>query len=203
MDELELIHSAQSGDLEAFNVLVLAHQDLAYNVAYRILLDPAACEDVTQNAFLSAYRNLNMYRGGSFKAWLMRIVTNLCYDELRRRKRRPTVPLEPISEDGEEELESPGWMQDGEAGPEERAEQADLNRAIEHCLGGLPDEFRAVAVMIDIQGMDYQEVSEVVGKPLGTIKSRLARARVRLRDCLQGFWELLPVELRLESEERV
>lgn len=202
MDELELIYSAQAGDLEAFNVLVLAYQDLAYNVAYRILLDPEACEDVTQNAFLSAYRNLAGYRGGSFKAWLMRIVTNLCYDELRRRKRRPTVPLEPVSEDGEEELESPGWMQDREAGPEERAEQADLNRAIEHCLSGLPDEFRAVVVMIDIQGMDYQEVSEVVHKPLGTIKSRLARARVRLRGCLQGFWELLPGQLRLESEER-
>jgi RNA polymerase sigma-70 factor (ECF subfamily) len=201
MDEAALVHSAQNGGLDAFNQLVLAYQDMAFNVAFRILLEDDAAEDATQNAFLSAYRSIGAYRGGSFKAWLLRIVTNTCYDELRRRKRRPTVPLEPVVEESEEEIESPAWMRDTDPGPEERAEQADLNRAVEHCLAELPEDFRTVLVLIDIQGMDYQEVSEITQKPLGTIKSRLARARLRLRECLQGFWELLPADLRLESEE--
>jgi RNA polymerase sigma-70 factor, ECF subfamily len=203
MDETILVQTAQNGNLDAFNQLVMAYQELAFNVAYRILADDAASEDATQNAFLSAYRNLNTYRGGSFKAWLLRIVTNTCYDELRRRKRHPTTPIEPVAENDDEEIESPGWMRDESAGPEERAEQAELDRAVQHCLSGLPDDFRTVVVLIDIQGLDYQEVSEVVQKPLGTIKSRLARGRLRLRDCLRGFWELLPVEFRLESEEHL
>ena len=86
-DETNLVQLAQKGDLEAFNNLVLAYQEMAFNVAFRILSDEAGAEDATQNAFLSAYRSLATYRGGSFRAWLLRMVTNTCYDELRRRKR--------------------------------------------------------------------------------------------------------------------
>jgi RNA polymerase sigma-70 factor (ECF subfamily) len=94
MDEVELIQYAQKGDLDAFNRLVLAYQDMVYNQAYRVIGESDAAEDATQEAFISAYRKIHTYRGGSFKAWLLRIVTNACYDELRRRKRRPTTPLE-------------------------------------------------------------------------------------------------------------
>src|SRR5512135_2058788 len=100
MDETALIGSAQRGDLEAFNTLVLAYQDMLFNTALRILGDDELAADATQDAFVSAFRGLNTYRGGSFKAWLLRTVTNACYDELRRRKRRPTVQLEPDSADG-------------------------------------------------------------------------------------------------------
>lgn len=201
MNELELVEQAQQGNLDAFNRLVLAYQDLAFNLAYRMLNDDARAEDATQTAFLSAFRNLSSYRGGSFKAWVMRMVVNCCYDELRRRQRHPSIPLEPINEEDGEEIESPSWMADhDQLSPEASLEQAELEHAIEHCLQHLSAEFRAAVIMVDVQGMNYQEVSTAAGIPLGTIKSRLARARLRLRDCLQKFSELLPQQFRLDSE---
>ncbi len=199
MDEPALIQAAQQGDLDAFNRLVLAYQDMLYNQAYRMMSEPAAAEDATQDAFITAFRKLGSYRGGSFRAWLLRIVTNLCYDELRRRKRRPTTPLEPLNVD-DEEIESPHWLTDPGENPEEATERAELAEALQRCLDGLSPDFRAVVVLVDIQGMDYREAAQTVGKPLGTVKSRLARARMGLRDCLQGFWELLPVAFRLVGE---
>jgi len=199
MDETALINAAQQGDLTAFNRLVLDYQDIAYNVAYRIVGDPDSASDATQDAFISAFKHLRSFRGGSFKAWILRIVTNTCYDELRRRKRRPTTPLEPLNDD-QEEIESPIWLKDPGETPEERAERADLNYAIQDCLNSLSDDFRMAVVLVDIQGMDYEEAANVTHKPLGTIKSRLARARERLRDCLQGFRELLPDSFRLEEQ---
>ncbi len=199
MDELKMIEYAQSGDLDAFNRLVLEYQDMAYNVAYRLMGDAAAAEDVTQEAFISAYRRLDSFRGGSFKAWLLRIVTNAAYDEVRRLNRRPTVALEPEGEDGEE-IESPAWLEDPHESPEEAALRTELNAAIQGCLDGLEVEFRTVVVLVDIQGLDYREAAASVQSPLGTVKSRLARARLRLQDCLRGFGELLPPDLRYESK---
>ncbi len=199
MDEAALVQGARQGDLDAFNRLVLAYQDMAFNLAMRMLGDSDLAEDVTQTAFLSAYRAMDSFRGGSFRAWVMRMVTNACYDELRRQQRRPTVPLVPVDED-DEEIESPGWMADDGPSPEEALEKEELNRALQDCLKGLDGEFRAVVIMVDIQGMDYLEVSASLNRPLGTVKSRLARARLKLRDCLHRFWELLPPAFRLESE---
>lgn len=199
MDEVALIQAAKQGDLDAFNQLVLEYQDIAFNVAYRLMSDPAEAQDVTQDAFVSAYRKLSSFRGGSFKAWLLRIVTNAGYDALRKRKRQATTPLEPLSRD-EEEIESPAWLTDPGESPEQHAERGELGRAIQQCLDGLGAEFRAVVVLVDMQGMDYTEASRVVGKPLGTLKSRLARARVRMQDCLQGYGELLPSRYRLNGE---
>ena len=201
MDEPELIHEAQKGDLEAFNRLVLAHQSRVFNVALRIMGDPDSASDATQEAFISAYRSLRRYRGGSFQGWLLRIVTNACYDELRRRKRRPATSIEELSTEpdgdpGEARLTLASRQQ----GPEAAAEHAELSRAIEDCLRRLPDEFRVVAVLADVQGYEYAEVARMVGKPLGTVKSRLARARGRLRDCLRHYGELLPSSLRLQDE---
>lgn len=200
MDEAALILAARQGDLDAFNRLVLAYQDLVFSQAYRMLGEMATAEDATQDAFIAAFRHLGTYRGGSFKAWLLRIVTNTCYDELRRRKRRPTTALEPLDED-DEEVESPHWLADPGESPEQAAERAELAQALQHCLGDLPAEFRSVVILVDVQGLDYLEAAQAVGSPLGTVKSRLARARLRLRDCLQGFWELLPASLRLVEEE--
>jgi RNA polymerase sigma-70 factor (ECF subfamily) len=94
MDEASLIKQAQDGDVSAYNTLVLHYQDRVYNLAYRIIGEPDAAADATQEAFISAYKALRRFRGGNFKAWLMRIVTNACYDELRRRKRRPQSSLD-------------------------------------------------------------------------------------------------------------
>lgn len=199
MDEIALIGRAQQGDLDAFNHLVLTHQDALFNAALRILGDDELAADATQEAFLAAFRGLTGFRGGSFKAWLMRTVTNACYDELRRRRRRPTTPLEPEGREGED-VESPMWLADPELSPEQQAEAQELEHAIQHCLENLPLEFRTVVVMADLQGLDYAEVAVAVRAPLGTIKSRLARARLRLRECLQDFRELLPAAFRLQQE---
>jgi RNA polymerase sigma-70 factor (ECF subfamily) len=199
MDEIALIQSAQSGDLDSFNTLILHYQDRVFNTALRILGDEDIAQDAAQEAFISAFRSIATFRGGSFKAWLLRTVTNACYDELRRQKRRPTTPLEPETNDGEE-MDSPRWLADPKMTPAEQSEADELEHAIQHCLDTLPTEFRTVVVLADIQGMDYSEVAIASRVPLGTIKSRLARARLRLRECLRGFEELLPSSFRLEEE---
>jgi RNA polymerase sigma-70 factor (ECF subfamily) len=199
MDETALIHSAQNGDLDSFNTLILHYQDSVFHTALRIIGDEDLAQDAAQEAFISAFRNISSFRGGSFKAWLMRMVTNACYDEFRRQKRRPTTPLEPDTSDGEE-MDSPRWLADPNMTPAEKSEADELEHAIQHCLDALPTEFRAVVVLADIQGMDYSEVAVASNVPLGTIKSRLARARLRLRECLRGFEELLPSSFRLQEE---
>ena len=200
MEEQALILNAVHGDLDAFNRLVLAYQQMAFNVAVRLMADDDLAEDITQTAFISAYRNLGGFRGGSFKAWLMRIVTNACYDELRRVKRHPTTALEPVDEESDEEMDSPTWLADIAPSPEEAFEQAELEHAIQHCLDNLPEDFKAIVVLVDLQGFDYSEVAQVVKRPLGTIKSRLARGRIKLQECLRQFWELLPAKFRLEDK---
>lgn len=199
MDETALIQAAQRGDLDSFNTLILRYQDMVFNTALRILGDEDAAQDAAQEAFISAFQSVASFRGGSFKAWIMRTVTNACYDELRRRKRRPAVRLEPETSDGEE-MDSPKWLADSSMTPEQRAEADELEHALQHCLDMLPADFRSVVVLADIQGMDYTEVATAVRVPLGTVKSRLARARLRLRECLRGFEELLPASFRLEGE---
>ena len=203
MDEAELINLAQHGDLTAFNRLVAANQTRLFNVAYRVMGDQSDAADATQEALISAFRNLSSYRGGSFRAWLMRIVTNACYDELRRRKRRPSLSMDDL---GEEILEADGlgngFLHAPQEGPEATAMRTELARAIQDCLDRLPDEFRMVAILADVQGYEYREVAAAVGKPLGTVKSRLARARARMRDCLQRHGELLPTSMRLKDESR-
>ncbi len=198
MDEPALIDAAQRGELDAFNRLVLQYQELAFSVAMRVMGEEAAAADATQEAFISAYRSLAGYRGGSFRSWLLRIVTNSCYDELRRRKRRPAVSLEALVEDSE--IEGSVGTSDPAENPEVAAQRHELIDAIQDCLTGLPPEFRIVAVLVDVQGLDYEEAAQSIGKPLGTVKSRLARARAKLRDCLKAYGELLPAEFRLQNE---
>ena len=184
-DESALISSSQAGDLDAFNSLVLAYQNLIYNVAFRILGERFAAEDAAQETFILTFRKLNAFRGGSFRGWLMRIVTNVCYDELRRHKHHPTSSLGLQDELGEE-IESSKWISDPGELPEERLERDDLARTIQACLDELPVGFRLIVTLVDIQGMDYAETTETLHIPIGTVKSRLARARARLAIRLQG-----------------
>ena len=195
MDEAYLIKQAQEGDVPAYNTLVLHHQNAVYNVAYRIMGEPDAAADATQEAFISAYKALNRFRGGSFKAWLMRIVTNACYDEFRRRKRRPQSSLDEIVETYES---SPVLISKDEPGPEKQRQQAELMEAIQRCLAELPEDQRTAAVLCDVEGYDYQEIASIMSISLGTVKSRLSRARAKLRDCLQGSAELLPAGYRYQ-----
>jgi RNA polymerase sigma-70 factor (ECF subfamily) len=197
MDESILIQSAKRGDVEAFNRLVLLYQDMAYTVAYRIMGESQAADDATQEAFISAYRKLYQFQGSRFKPWLIRIVTNACYDELRRRQRHPASSLEAFHETAS--CPDPHLFSQTE-NPEHVAQSNELNRAIQACISALPDSQRVIAVLSDVEGYTYQEIAEITGLALGTVKSRLSRARTRLRDCLQMVRELLPVEYRLMDD---
>jgi RNA polymerase sigma-70 factor (ECF subfamily) len=179
MDTKDWIELARQGDLEAFNQLVNAYQDVVFNQAYRLLGDRQDAEDVTQKAFLAAYHKFSQFRGDSFRAWILKIVTNLCMDELRRRKSHPNLPLEPVGEDGEE-FDSPAWLVDSSISPEEYAERSELRSALQRCLDRLPDEYRTAVVLVDVQGIDYAEAASILGVPVGTLKSRLARGRAKM-----------------------
>jgi RNA polymerase sigma-70 factor (ECF subfamily) len=196
MDEQALIGAARKGDARAFNQLVLLYQSMAYNVAYRILSDPDAAADATQDAFLSAFKAMRKFRGGSFKAWLLRIVTNACYDQLRVKQRRPTSSLDdlPVEADHTQYLRDPAEQ------PDEFVERRELNALIQASISTLPAEQRVVLVLSDVQGMSYQEVSEVMGISLGTVKSRLSRGRAKVRDFLVENGELLPTTYRLRGD---
>src|SRR5579859_3406752 len=196
MDELALIRDAQRGDVESFNTLILHYQNSVYNLAYRLTGEADAAADASQEAFISAFGHLTQFRGGSFKSWLMRIATNACYDEMRRRKRRPAVSLDDPDHEAEVQL-----VTSSGDGPEVIAQQNALNQAIQECLEDLPADQRLVTVLCDIQGYDYQEIAQVANVSLGTVKSRISRARQRLRDCLQGAAELLPESYRLKDRE--
>jgi RNA polymerase sigma-70 factor, ECF subfamily len=198
-NESELIKAAQKGQLPAFNQLVLQYQGLAYNVAYRVVGDEDMAADATQDSFIKAYKAIAQFRGGSFKAWLLRIVTNSCYDLMRQKQRRPSEPLDDILEDPDHS----SLMMDDSEGPEEHALRDELGHAIQACIGQLPPDQRSTLVLSDIQGMNYQEVAEVTGVSVGTVKSRLSRARAKLRDILQENRELLPAQYRLRDEKIV
>ena len=179
------VRSAVQDDLADYNHLVMEYQDLIYNQAYRLLGDHQAAEDAAQEAFILAYFKFHTFNGGSLRAWLLRIVTNLCYDEMRRQKRSQTVPLEPLDGYGEE-IESPIWLADPAETPEEAAERSELRDRIQKSLNKLPPDHRIVLVLVDLQGLDYAEAAAVIGCPMGTLKSRLARARSHLRAELRG-----------------
>ncbi len=196
-EEQALIRRALRGDLESFNALILRYQDSAYSVAFRIMGDTHAASDAVQEAFIIAYRRLGSYRGGSFRAWLLRITTNQCYDELRRVRRRPAVSVEAMGEETGGEPAIP----DDAATPEEALQQRELQQAIQSCIGALNADQRIVLVLCDVEGLDYQAIADQLGAQIGTVKSRLSRARASVRDCLQGVRELLPAAYRLISDE--
>jgi len=189
MDEQALIVSARTGNPHAFNALVSAYQGVAYNVAYRVIGHPEAAADATQDALLAAYRALPSFRGGSFRAWLLRIVTNVCYDRLRQNKRRPQVSLDEMAEDLDY---VPGLAADGES-PEDVVLRQDVQRILEMAIAKLPFDQRVAVVLSDVEGLSYEEIAAATGATVGTVKSRLSRARARLRDFLtQGREPLRP-----------
>ncbi len=198
MDEKALILAAQKADVTAFNQLVRAYQTLVYRTAYRVLGDSAAAEDATQDAFISAFKHLRDYRGGSFKAWLLRIVTNACYDQLRVKQRRPTASLDALLIDPD----NPALGADRAASesPQEFAERQELGAAIQRGLATLPPDQRMTLVLVDIEGFDYEETATATGANLGTVKSRLSRGRTQLRNFLLNQQELLPSRYRLNTE---
>ena len=197
MDEQALAAAAQQGDLGAFNQLVIHYQKLAYHVAYRILSDADAAADATQDAFLRAFRAIGQYRGGSFKAWSLRIVTNTCYDQLRAKQRRPTVSLEALMVS--DLVPTPSFVDQAES-PEAYAERQELSQAIQAGINTLPPDQRIALTLCDVAGMSYQEIAKATRVSLGTVKSRISRARAKLRSYLLAQQELLPAQYRLRGD---
>jgi RNA polymerase sigma-70 factor (ECF subfamily) len=198
MDEADLIAAAQQGKVEAFNELVLTYQHQVYNLAYRIMGDPASASDAAQDAFISAFEHITDFRGGSFKSYLLRIVSNRCYDVLRRRKRRPATSFEDF---GDIDEDSNPVLINGQEGPEKYVERQEIAHMIQAGIETLPPDQRITLVLSDVQGLSYQEIAAATDVSLGTVKSRLARARGKLRDYLRDQGELLPARYRLEGRE--
>jgi RNA polymerase sigma-70 factor (ECF subfamily) len=195
-EEQRLVEAGQRGDVEAFNQLVRLYESRVYNLCYRMLGDADAAADVTQDTFISAYRNLQKFRGGVFRSWLLRIATNACYDALRARKRRPTISLEAAREGDDD---GPSFdIPDPSESPDDSALRRELAAAIQRGIAELPEEQRVVVILSDLQGLAYEEIALVTNTNLGTVKSRLSRGRARLRDVLRAG-ELLPSKFRLDD----
>ena len=193
MNEQDLIQNSRDGDLESFNQLVEIYQRPVYNLALRMLGSVAPAEDATQEAFLSAFRNIGKYRGGSFRGWLFRIATNACYDQMRASKRHGGPSLEALLEDSAWEPRST------ETSPEDQAMNTELATELSAAIDALSADHRAVLVLADVEGFSYEEVAQATGCSVGTVKSRLSRARGRVRDHFAERRELLPASLRLEK----
>ena len=184
-DEQALVALAANGDLDAFNQLVLTYQNMAYHHAFAMLGDPDQAEDATQESFIKAFQAIRGFRGGSFRGWLLKIVTNSTYDMLRKSRRHPTQPLFPVDEDGEES-ESPAWLADPNTSVQKSVEQNEFSKDIYEVLDELPAAYRSVLMLVDVHELDYMEAAEALKIPIGTVKSRLARARLKMQERLKG-----------------
>ncbi|HEY7451180.1 MAG TPA: sigma-70 family RNA polymerase sigma factor [Candidatus Limnocylindria bacterium] len=183
-DESAVVAAAMGGDRSAFTRLMEHYQGACYGLAWRLLGDRDLAADATQDAFIHAYDHLASFRGGAFRSWLMRITANAAYDILRRAQRRPTTTL-PDPEEGEPDIPDPFAVN-----PVAESARTELYRALDAALRLLPEEQRTVVVLADVYGMDYQEVSVMIQSPVGTVKSRIHRGRLRLRELLADQREL-------------
>ncbi len=186
--EADLIQAARAGDADAFDRLVQAHYRSVYNTAYRMLGAPSIASDATQTTFVRVFEAITSFRGdASFGTWLYRITMNVCLDELRRRKNQP-LSLTDEDEDGDPAGER--QMPDLTDEPSGTAEQRQLQELVHEAIRRLSEDFRTVIVLYDIRGLSYQEISDALAIPLGTVKSRLNRARLALRDEMEPWAEL-------------
>lgn len=183
-DEAAVIQRAAAGDRTAFTQLMEHYQGACYGLAWRLLNDADQAADATQDAFIHAYRAIGSFRGGIFRSWLLRITANASYDILRRAQRRPSSPL-PDPEEGAPELPDLGA-----ANPVEEAARSELYRHLERALVRLPSDQRTAVVLCDVYGMDYNEVAAMTSSALGTVKSRIHRGRLRLRELMAEHREL-------------
>jgi len=182
--DLILVERARGGDLDAFNDLVVCYQDQLFGLIVRMVPDRDQASDCVQEAFFSAYRNLAGFRGGSVRSWLNRIAVNAAMDIQRARKRRPVQPYP--------ELEDESWQPPAgeDADPVTTALTTERHRAINDALATITNDQRAAIVLFDVEGFDYAEIAEMTGVSLGTVKSRIHRGRLAMREQLIDRMEL-------------
>ena len=202
--EEQLITRSQQGDVDAFNQLVLLYQQFVYNTVFRLLGDYDTASDITQDTFIAAFRAIRSYHGGSsFRAWLLRIGTNLTHDHWRRLQRRPTSSLDEIEEEEKpytiSRLHSLASAELSE-NPEKYILTRELQELLQQGLERLTPEQRTALILCDIQGLAYEEVAQITQTTLGTVRSRISRGRSHLRDYLNAHKELLPRNYRLSNK---
>ena len=201
MNERDLVLRAKRGDQDAFEQLVLDNQNRIYSLALRLMGDREEAADLAQEAFLKAWQGLPTFQGeSSFSTWLYRLTSNVCIDALRRNRRRQAVAETVSLDDDDSWIEPADW----EGDPQRLLERAELSRAVERGLEALPDHFRQVLVLRELSGLSYQEIGTAMELDLGTVKSRIARARVALRKILlaDGNFSQKTSSNPAEKEER-
>ena len=179
MTERELVDRARAGDQDAFEQLVLNNQNRVYTLALRMVNDREEAADLAQEAFLKAWQGLPSFQGdSSFSTWVYRLASNVCIDYLRKQKRRREV--EPVLSLDDEES---GWTEpaDWDQDPRRQLERAERSRAVARGLEALPDNHRQVLALRELSGLSYQEIGQALELDIGTVKSRIARARMALR----------------------
>ena len=196
--ESELVALASKGDLDAFNRLVLNYQNMAYNHAYALVGDPDKADDIAQESFIKVFRNISRFRGGSFRSWLLRIVTNTSYDLFRRFRAHPEQSLSPLDANNEEM--EPTWLADPALSVEMAVEYNEEVKRLYQTLDVLPTAYRSVITLIDLYEFEYEEAARILRVPLGTIKSRLARARIRIKEKLHEDQGILFTNKQMENQ---
>ena len=203
MTDRELVEKAKKGDQGAFERLVLDNQNRVYSLALRLLGDREEAADLAQEAFVKAWQGLSSFQGeSSFSTWVYRLTTNVCIDHLRKKKRREAV--EPaVSLDDEDS----GWAEpaDWEGDPQKQLERSERGKALARALERLPEWQRRALVLRELSGLSYQEIGEALDIDLGTVKSRIARARLNLRKILLedgNFFEHRPSKPLNDKNER-
>ena len=197
--------AARRGEIAAFNVLVETFQRQVFNVCYRTLGNTEDAADATQDALISAFRSIKTFNGpaAGLRSWLLRIAVNTCYDQLRRRQRRPADSLDALGAvgvaDAEHEISAGERVADQKPSPEQHTLTAETARAIQQAIDRLPPEQRMTVVLCDVQGLSYGEAAGVMSIELGTVKSRLSRARAQLRVALAEKGELPAGSARLHE----
>lgn len=191
MDEKELIKKCKEGDTESFSLLVLMHEKKIFNYALRMLKNENDAEDASQEAFLRAYKKIDSFNGASqFSTWLYTIVNNVCLDMLRKKQRTGESTHISINQSTTDDEEYELQIEDTSPGPYEMAKRSEAGRVLEKAIASLSPEHRAVIIMRDINGLEYDEIAKITKTSLGTVKSRISRARISLRKILEENREL-------------
>lgn len=192
MDDRDLVGRARRGDREAFTQLIVQYQVPLYNMALRMVGGPEDAADIAQEAFLRAWEKIRTLREAPFKSWLFQIAANLCYDHFRRGRRYGTMPED-------EQTGKVVGLGIATPDPQERAEANERNRLVRQSIAALEHDMRMAIILRDVNGLSYDEIAGVLRVPLGTVKSRIARARAQVQESLQRHPELFPMSAPRED----
>jgi RNA polymerase sigma-70 factor (ECF subfamily) len=187
--DAELVLLCQKRDEAAFEELIKRHQRTVYSLLYKLAPEWSDTADLAQEAFIRIWRGIDrLQNAGSFRSWLTQIVTNLFYDELRKRPRQlPTLSLDQSFENEEDQEMGTRDVKDTTAGPDELYQRKELNMIVQKAMASLPEQFRTVIVLRELEGLSYEEIAALTNADLGTVKSRISRARSKIQSILTPY----------------